>query len=311
MKNQNDPLVALGSTDVRVSPIGVGTNSWGAHRAADPEKLTTFDVLLSAGVTFFDTAEIYTFGASERTIGHCIRASGRAPVVLTKFSPMPWRLGKPALTAALKRSLDRLGLRKVDVYLLHFPTPPVPLETWADALADAVQAGLTRAVGISNCNAEQTRRAHAALKARGVPLACNEVEYSLLKRAPERNGLLSLCHDLGVTLIAYRPLAMGMLSGKYTPEYPPRGIRSIMFRHRYLVGLQPLLGAMKRIGNSRGGKSASQVAVNWVMCKGALPIPGAKDAKQAQENAGALGWRLTAGEIAELDSAAETIRQGR
>jgi aryl-alcohol dehydrogenase-like predicted oxidoreductase len=311
MKNHNDSPIALGSTDVRVSPIGVGTNSWGAHRAADPGKLPTFDALLSAGVTFFDTAEIYTLGASERTIGHCIRASGRAPVVLTKFFPLPWRLGKPALAAALQRSLDRLGLRKVDVYLLQFPTPPVSLETWADALADAVQAGLTRTVGLSNCSSEQTRRAHAALKARGVPLACNEVQYSLLKRAPEHNGLLPLCRDLGVTLIAYRPLATGMLSGKYTPENPPRGIRSIMFGKQFLARLDPLLAVMKRIGEGRGGKSASQVAVNWIMCKGALPIPGAKDVKQAQENAGALGWRLTAGEIAELDSAAEKMRQAR
>jgi aryl-alcohol dehydrogenase-like predicted oxidoreductase len=311
MKNDADSPVTLGSTDVRVSPIGVGTNSWGAHRAADPEKLPIFEALLSAGISFFDTAEIYTFGASERTIGHCIRASGKSPVVLSKFFPMPWRLGKPALAAALERSLDRLGLRKVDVYLLHFPAPPVSLETWADALADAVQAGLTRSAGISNCSPEQTRRAHAALAARGVPLACNEVEYSLLKRAPEHNGLLQLCHDLGVALIAYRPLAMGMLTGKYTPENPPGGIRSIMFGRRYLSGLQSLLGVMKRIGEGRDGKSASQVAINWIMCKGALPIPGAKDVKQAQENAGALGWRLTAGEIAELDSAAERMHRDR
>jgi len=157
---------------------------------------------------------------------------------------MPWRLGKPALAAALERSLDRLGLRKVDVCLLHFPTPPVSLETWADALADAVQEGLTRTVGISNCSAEQTRRAHAALLARGVSLAVNEAEYSLLKRAPEHNGLLPLCRNLGVTLIAYRPLAMCLLSGKYTQGNLPR-------------------------------------------------------------------WRLTAGEIAELDSAAERMPSGR
>ena len=189
-------------------------------------KQPTFDALLAAGINLFDTAEIYTMGASERTIGHCIKGSDRSapasPVVLTKFFPMPWRLGKPALLAALKRSLERLQLSRVDVYLLHFPIPPVALETWADALADAVQAGLTRAVGISNCNVMQTRMAHAVLAARGVPLACNEVELSLLKRAPERTGLLDTCKELGVTVIAYRPLAMGMLTGKYNPEHPPR-----------------------------------------------------------------------------------------
>ena len=127
MKDEKEISVALGATDVRVSPIGVGTNTWGARRAADPEKLSTFQALLSAGVTFFDTAEIYTLGASERTIGHCIRASGTSPVVLTKFFPMPWRLRGLDLISALKRRLARLALPAVDVYLLHFPIPPVPL----------------------------------------------------------------------------------------------------------------------------------------------------------------------------------------
>jgi aryl-alcohol dehydrogenase-like predicted oxidoreductase len=307
MQNPKDSRVPLGRTEVRVSPVGVGTNSWGAERRADPKKQPTFEALLAAGITLFDTAEIYTMGASERTIGHCIKAAreqAAPPVVLTKFFPMPWRLGTPALPAALKRSLERLQLPRVDVYLLHFPLPPVALEAWADALADVVQAGLTRSVGISNCNARQTRRAHAVLSARGVPLACNEVEFSLLKRAPETTGLLSACRELGVTLIAYRPLVMGMLSGKYTAEHPPAGPRSLMFSRRYLVRLHPLIGAMKRIGESHDGKSVSQVAINWVIRKGALPIPGAKDEKQARENAGAMGWRLSDTEIAELEAVA-------
>jgi aryl-alcohol dehydrogenase-like predicted oxidoreductase len=303
MNDPKDGAIALGPTQLRVSPMGVGTNSWGARRAADPGKLPAFTALLDAGINLFDTAEIYTLGASERTIGHCIHASDRIPIVLTKFFPLPWRWRKQTLPDALKASLARLGLARVDVYLLHFPWPPVALETWMDALADAVHAGYARSVGISNCGVEQTRRAHAALAARGVSLACNEVEYSLLKRDPQSNGLLSLCRELGVTLIAYRPLAMGMLTGKYSPENPPKGARAAMFGRRYLAGLQPLISAMKRIGENRGGKSASQVAINWVICKGALPIPGVKDLRQALQNAGALGWRLSAEEIAELEAA--------
>jgi aryl-alcohol dehydrogenase-like predicted oxidoreductase len=331
MQNKNDSLIRLGRTEVRVSPVGVGTNSWGVQRHADPEKQPTFDALLEAGINFFDTAEIYTMGASERTIGRCIAGAdvpggfgadvpggfgadvpggfgvgGRAapPVILTKFFPLPWRLGKPALPAALKKSLERLQLPRVDVYLLHFPTPPVALETWADALADVVESGLARSAGISNCDARQTRRAHAVLSARGVPLACNEVEFSLLKRAPESTGLLSACRELEITLIAYRPLVMGVLSGKYTAEHPPAGMRSLLFGRRYLARLQPLMAAMARIGESHDGKSMSQVAINWVICKGALPIPGAKNEKQARENAGAMGWRLSEKEIMELEAAA-------
>jgi aryl-alcohol dehydrogenase-like predicted oxidoreductase len=215
MQSKAAETMVLGSTRLHVSAVGVGTNSWGGRGESDPGKRQTFEALLEHGVTLFDTAEIYTGGSSERTIGQCIRDSGRAPTVLTKFFPFPWRWTKQAMRTALQKSLARLQVPGVDVYLLHFPWPPVSVETWADGLADVVEAGLARTVGVSNCSPEQTRRAHAALASRGVPLACNEVEYSLLNRGPERSGLAAACAELGVTLIAYRPLALGVLSGKY------------------------------------------------------------------------------------------------
>jgi len=285
MSNPIENPIPLGPTDLRVSPIGVGTNRWGSRAQADPRG--AFDAIAAAGITFFDTAEVYVMGASELAIGRCIQESGHRPVVLSKFFPMPWRLGKAALRSALKRSLARLRLSQVDVYLLHFPWGPVPLETWVSALADVAQEGLARAVGISNCDPAQMRRAHAVLSTRGVPLACNEVEYSLLKRGPEKSGLLSLCKELGVTLIAYRPLASGVLARAGGGATDQR--------------LRPLVEAVKRIADAHG-KTPSQVAINWVLCKGALPIPGAKNARHAQENAGALGWRLSAAEVTELDS---------
>jgi aryl-alcohol dehydrogenase-like predicted oxidoreductase len=302
MNSQKEDTVPLGATGLRVSPMGAGTNSWGARGGADSGKLPAFNALLDAGITLFDTAEIYTRGGSERAIGHCIRAGERTPVVLTKFFPLPWRWRKQELRRALHASLARLGLSKVDIYLLHFPWPPVAVETWADALADAVHAGLARAVGVSNCNAAQTRRAHAALAARGVPLACNEVELSLLKRGALSSGLLSLCRELGVTVIAYMPLAMGMLTGKYSAKNPPKGARAAIFSRRFLARIQPLLSALERIGENHGGRTPSQVAVNWVMCKGAIPIPGIKDLSQALQNAGSLGWRLSEEEVSELEA---------
>ena len=128
------------------------------------------------------------------------------------------------------------------------------------------------------------------------------MQYSLLQRRPETNGLLDLCKELGVTLIAYRPLHMGMLTGTYSPQNPPKGMRSMMFGRGFMTRLQPLSDALKRIGQSHG-KSPSQVAINWVICKGALPIPGAKNERQARDNAGAMGWSLTPDEVAELESA--------
>lgn len=291
--------IELGRTGLRVSALGVGTNTWGSRAGPDPDKRATLDALLDSGITLMDTAELY--GASEQTIGRCIRESGRRPVVMTKFAPFPWRLGKGAMISALRRSLSRLGLSVLDVYLLHFPFSVVSLETWADALADAVEAGLTRAVGISNCNAAQTRRVHAALAARGIPLACNEVAFSLLQRGPERSGLLDVCKELGVTLIAHQPLASGVLGGKYDSEHRPGGIRGLMYSRRYLIQVQPLLQALKRIADARG-TTVSQVSLNWILCQGALPIPGAKSPEQARLNAGAMGWRLTPAEVAELDA---------
>jgi len=291
--------IALGRTGLRLGAIGVGTNRWGG-RGGDPDTRPTFDALLDAGVTLFDTAEIYTAGRSERLIGRCIHESGRKPLVLTKFFPFPWRLGRRAVTAALHRSLARLGLERVDVYLLHFPWPPVPVETWADALADAVETGHARAVGISNCGPDLTRRAHAAFARRGIPLACNEVELNLLNRRAERSGLLEVCRELDVTVIAYRPLALGVLTGKYSADHRPGGYRGMVYGKAYLAGIEPVLAALKRVAGANG-KTVPQVALNWVLSKGALPIPGARSPAQARENAGAMGWRLSGPEIAELD----------
>jgi aryl-alcohol dehydrogenase-like predicted oxidoreductase len=267
-----------------VSALGVGTNRWGGIGAARPRLRTVFEAALSAGLTLFDTAEIYGPGGSERTLGAALKAAAShsaRPVILTKFFPYPWRLRRGALKAALGASLERLGVPRVDIYLIHFPTPPLAIETWVDALADAVEAGLVRAAGVSNYNVAQMKRAHRVLAARGIPLAYNEVEYSLLNRQAERKGLLAACRDLGVRLIAYRPLGLGRL---VRPE---------------VGGLAALL-ARTAAAHER---TIAQVALNWVIQKGALPIPGATSARHVEENAGALGWSLTQDEVARLDDA--------
>jgi aryl-alcohol dehydrogenase-like predicted oxidoreductase len=306
--------VPLGKTDVRVTPLGIGTWSWGdsmfwgyGKGYAEADVRAAFDASMAAGITFFDTAEVYGQGKSERLLGQFINRIGQRPVVATKFMPLPWRLSKGALAGALRKSLDRLGLAQVDLYQIHWAFPPRPIEFWVNGLADVIEAGLTRAVGVSNYSADQTRRAAATLSKRGALLASNQVQYSLLNRAPERDGLLQTCNELGVTLIAYSPLAKGLLTGKYTPGNPPPGLRGWRNRGEALARLQPLIGLLREIGAAHDGKSPNQVALNWVICKGAIPIPGAKNARQAQENAGALGWRLTADEVAALDSASDLV----
>src|SRR5262249_43902708 len=164
-----------------------------------------------------------------------------------------------------------------------------------------------KTVGVSNYNVDQTRRAHAALAKRGVALASNQVEYSLLERSPERTGLLKLCNELGVTLIAYSPLAMGMLSGKYTPDNPPKGTRGRQYNPQHLARIQPVISLLREIGQAHGGKTTSQVSLNWLICKGTLPIPGVRNIRQLQDNVGALGWRLTSDEVTALDAAEDKL----
>lgn len=309
-----EALVNLGKTDLKVSPVGLGAWAWGdrlywsyGRAYSDAQVRAAFDFSVEAGINWVDTAEAYGSGHSERLVGSFVSESDAPIRIATKFMPYPWRWGKGALRRALQRSLDRLGLPRVDLYQIHWPFPPVPVETWADALADAVQDGLVQAVGVSNYSEEQMRRANTVLAKRGVPLASNQVSYSLLDRKVERNGLLNACKELNIALIAYSPIAQGVLTGKYTPDRPLPGVRGRRYPRALLQRVQPLLLRMREIGQEYGGKTPAQVALNWAICKGTLPIPGAKNARQAQENAGALGWRLSETEVAHLDRLSEQV----
>jgi aryl-alcohol dehydrogenase-like predicted oxidoreductase len=296
--------------------MGLGTWSWGdrlfwgyGRGYRDEDIRQAYDASLEAGVFFMDTAEVYGQGRSEILLGKFLSETQQKVVVATKFMPYPWRLGRGALKRALRNSLKRLGRPAVDLYQIHWPFPPVQIEVWMDAMSEVVQAGLTTAVGVSNYDRRQMQRAYDALTRQGVPLASNQVEYSLLDRRVEQNGLLKQCQEMGVTLIAYSPLAMGMLTGKYTPENPPQGFRARRYHARYLAAMKPLIDQLKRIGADHAGKTAAQVALNWVICKGAVPIPGAKTLAQAQQNAAALGWRLSEEEVARLDEISEKVQK--
>ena len=293
--------------------LGVGAWSWGdrviwqyGRGYTYQDVRQAFEASISEGIRFFDTAEVYGGGRSERLLGEFIEESGQPVVVATKFFPMPWRLSRKSLVAALKSSLDRLRVETADLYQIHWPTPLLSVEKLMDGLALCREAGLTRTVGVSNFSQSLMLRAYSALARRNIPLASNQMHYSLLNRAIEKNGLLARCAELGIRLIAYAPLEMGLLTGKYGPENPPPGNRGMRYTH--LLGrIPPLLKLMTEIGQDHGGKANSQVALNWIIRKGALPIPGAKNAEQALQNAGALGWELTAEEIEKLDSASDQV----
>lgn len=309
-----ESLIALGKTEIKVSPLGVGAWAWGdrfywsygrGYDAADVK--AAFDYSLEGGINWIDTAEAYGQGQSERYVGKFVAERETRVVIATKFMPFPWRLGKGALRKALQRSRERLGVEQIDLYQIHWPFPPISVETWADALADAVQEGLVRAVGVSNYNEDQMRRANAVLTKRGVPLASNQVLYNLIDRKVERNGLLKACQEMNISLIAYSPIAQGLLTGKYTADRPMPGVRGRRYSRALLERVRPLVERMREIGQQYDGKTPSQVALNWLICKGTLPIPGAKNARQAKENAGALGWRLDEADVAELERLSEQV----
>lgn len=306
--------ITLGNTDIQISPLGVGAWAWGDRFYWDYGKdyhrsdiQAVIETSLATGINFFDTAESYGGGESERIIGEYLVKKNQSVVIATKFFPYPWRIRQASLISALKKSLQRLSLEMVDLYQVHWPFPPRSIETWASALADAVDMGLARAVGVSNYNLNQLRRAHAVLAKRNVLLASNQVEYHLLNRKIEKNGLLDACHEMGISLIAYSPLGQGLLTGKYTPENPLKGVRGRRYSGGLIAKIQPLIRLMTEIGREHEGKTPAQVALNWVIQKGAIPIPGAKNSRQAAENAGALGWALTAEEVARLDEASDQV----
>jgi len=308
MANMGHDLISLGNTNIKISSIGVGAWSWGdklywgfGHGYQNQDIRQAFEASLEAGINFIDTAETYGRGQSERYVGEFIHSSNQIIIVATKFTPYPWRLNKNSLLAAIHQSLKRLDLKQIDLYQIHWPFPPVPIEIWAEALADLIDHELAKSVGVSNFNASQMRRVISVLIKRDKMLASNQVEFNLLNRKAEFSGLLDLCKELKVTLIAYSPLAQGILTGKYTPDKLPPGIRGYRYNRRLITKIQPLIQLMREIGRSHDSKTPAQVALNWVICKGAVPIPGAKNGKQALENAGAMGWSLTSEEISGLD----------
>jgi aryl-alcohol dehydrogenase-like predicted oxidoreductase len=291
--------------------LGFGTWAWGDSTVwkygqgySDSDLRDSFRTALDSGVVFFDTAEVYGRGKSETFLGSFLKEyPSKKILIATKFMPYPWRISTKALLISLKASLKRLGLESVDLYQAHFPMPFRSVKAWMEPLAEAVQLGLTREVGVSNYDRDQMLRARDALALRNVSLASNQVQYSLVRRKNEFNGLLEECKKSNITFIAYSPLGMGMLSGKYTPRNPPPGPRRFFYPKKQLARIQPLVDLMRRIGAAHGGKTVNQVALNWCVVQGTFPIPGVKNASQAKENAGAMGWRLTAWEMALLNEA--------
>ena len=309
--------MTLGKSGLRVPRMGIGAMVWGqpkgmarwtpaqlaygpSHGTAEEEQ--ALKVSLAAGVNLIDTAEMYSNGASERRVVELVQ--GKDVLIATKFPPSPFSK-EDAFPKALGDSLTRLQRSSIDLLQHHFPSGRVSIPKLMNLMADAVEAGKVKAIGVSNYSAEQMRLAHAELAKRGIPLASNQVQYSLLYRKPEVDGVLDACRELGITLIAYSPLAQGALTGKYSPEAKASGLRRFLpgFNRKAMEAVQPVVELLRQIGG-RYGKSPSQVALRWLIeNENVLPIPGAKNSRQAAENVGALSFALTLEEVQMLSQA--------
>lgn len=314
-------MIRLGTTDITVPALCIGTWAWGdsffwsyGKDYGEAELKQAFDAAIEAGVNFFDTAEIYGLGKSEEFLGKFMKQTDRPVQIATKYMPLPWRFSGGSVHDAITHSLKRLQVDRVALYQVHMPFDfLMNKKTLLDALAEEVKRGRIGAIGVSNYSATQMQQAHEYLTGKGIPLAVNQVRYSLLTREIEANGILKTAQELGITILAYSPLAQGLLTGKYTPDRADSvtGARKFnpSFSRQGLEKLMPVLDRLQQIGE-KYDRTPAQVALNWLIAQGnVIPIPGAKTAEQARQNAGALGWSLDVEEVTQLDVLTRSYKQ--
>jgi aryl-alcohol dehydrogenase-like predicted oxidoreductase len=278
----------------------------------DAESLATVDRALELGVTLLDTADAYGPFTNEELLGRALRGKPRQSYVLaTKFGlvrgPRPEDRGFNGRPEYVRQSIDgslkRLGVDHVDLYQYHRVDPNVPIEETIGAMAELVQAGKVRSLGLSEVSAATLRRANAVARISSV-----QSEYSLWTREPEQDGVLDACRELGVGFLAYSPLGRGFLTGqlKRFEDFAPDDYRRFSPRFQgenFEKNLQ-LVARVEELREGRGA-TASQVALAWLLAKGphVVPIPGTKRRKYLEENVGAATLSLTPGELEQLDAA--------
>jgi len=347
--------------DLIVPTVGVGTISWSSNSILDTENEDIDGVVSMAyrsNAAFFDTAERYGthwktamgmgYGETERMTSKYIQkateddASKLKPVVATKFTPIPWRTSVQSVVDACEESCRNLGVDQIDLYQIHMPDIVQPLrsfgkvenknEIYWEGLAECYNRGLVKNVGVCNYGPTLVEECQKALAKHGVPLASNQITFSLLGRHNGSQETVTKCNELGVKVLACYPFAMGLLTGKYSKTILDQNEdptdRSLTLNkksnmelkdlERYAYGdgitvpeggIQPLLVTMASIANERN-KSISQVALNYIISKGAIPIPGCRTATQLEDNLGAMGWRLSEIEIKKLELQADSLGFG-
>eukprot|EP00980_Cylindrotheca_fusiformis_P013453 scaffold3437_cov113-Cylindrotheca_fusiformis.AAC.20 len=347
---------------LEVPHVGIGTISWSSNDLFNLENKDLENVVATAHASdaaFFDTAERYGshmktalglgYGDTEKMTGKFVQRAKLSqgprtmePVIATKFTPIPWRTTAQSVVDACEQSRKNLGVEQIDLYQIHMPDIVHPLrflgkdaskdEIYWDGLAECYHQGLVKNVGVCNYGPTLVEKCQEALAKRGVPLASNQIAYSLLGRHNGAQETVDKCNDLGVKVLACYPFAMGLLTGKYSKDITraykegrdlslteaKKTTLELQDLAKYadgdgleipIGGINPLITTMLSIAEKRD-KTLAQVALNFVICKGAIPIPGCRTVAQLEENLGALGWRLSETEVKMLELEAEKLGFG-
>jgi aryl-alcohol dehydrogenase-like predicted oxidoreductase len=309
-------LRRLGKTDLHVTPVGLGVMQFSGtvgiwrfifNDMDRSEMHAIVEAALNGGINWFDTAEMYGRGRSEAGLASGLKAAGKADgevYVATKWMPLLRTAGNIQKTIDVRKRF--LSPYSIGLYYVHNTTGLSTPEAEMNAMADLVEAGEIQTIGVSNFDEDRMRRAHSALAERGIPLAANQMEYSLLNRRIESNGVLQTARDLGVTIVAYSPLARGLLTAKFhrNPEAlqdTPIGRR--LYLQRMVDETRPLIESLEAIAAAHDVTPA-QVALNWliqIQGESVVVIPGASSVSQAQEAARVMEFKLTEAELDRLD----------
>ena len=303
----------IGSLSVTV--VGIGCNNF-ASRIDENRTEEVVNAALEAGVNFFDTADMYGNGKSEELLGRYLGRRRSDVIIATKFGNEMEGQGGGArpeyIRKAFDASLRRLKTDYIDLYQQHVPDPQVPIAETLGALTELVKSGQVREIGCSNFSAEQIREAQAASVSRpgSARFVSVQNEYSLLHREPE-DEVLAECERHGLAFLPFFPLKSGLLTGKYRKGQPiPQDTRVAKFeRYRKLLTEENLdkVEALIDFAESRG-HTLLELAFSWLLAHGVVAsvIAGATSARQVRDNAAAAGWKLTAGDLEEIDTRLRT-----
>jgi aryl-alcohol dehydrogenase-like predicted oxidoreductase len=317
MENNNH-VRPLGRTNIMVTPIGLGCWQFSKQKNLAGKFWPTLEdslinkvvsLSLEGGINWFDTAEVYGKGASEKALSRALQTAGIKPgevLIATKWWPM-FRFASN-ITKTISKRIEALSPYPIDLYQVHQPWGFSNEKNEMAFMAELLESKLIKSIGVSNFPAQKMKSAWETLDKKGIPLATNQMPYSLLNRKIESSGVMDMAKELGITIIAYSPLAQGLVTGKFhdNPDLLKNiGFRkySSQFKPEGMQKSRPVIILVKELAQ-KYNVTPSQVALNWLIHfhgETVVAIPGATKEIHVRENTGAMSFRLSDEDMARLD----------